>query len=739
VTARDLTVPDADLAACATCRASVDTLRAAGVRYVDLAFRFYCSRECRERDTPTPRRHRRTPALARPAPPSTVEVMEMLGVAPASLPDAARTDLAPALDADLAARHRPSEPANPLPPTLAVAAALAATVLASLDVAPLGTRAAMLVLTVVVALGTALRELWLARGTVGVAGWSLGLVGALLPTALASRAELGEIVLALRDTVMLAALGPVVTWAARTHRVAAQSRLEAFRLALPAEAMVPREGTDGAPELEAVDASKVRAGTEVEVRAGEVVPVDGVIRAGEAEVRPWPSAQRTMRRGVGAPVLAGARVLGGALRVLATRAGDEVAWARLARMMNDSAEGPRTVRLARRLAELVPLGVLAAAGATALLRVFFAAGDVGRAVACVLAMAPCALAASVVEIPFIDALVAAARRGIVFRDAASVEAVGAVGTVALCLRGTVTRGAMELTDVVSLGARSERELLGLVAGCEEAMRGDAIALAVAAAAAAREVRPESVRRPVALGSHGVLAVSASGEPIVVGDTRALLDEGISVAQGQSVSAAIEGAGRTVVYVATDGRLEGVIGLDDPVRDEARASVQTLIDVGFDVALLGGASRLTMEAVAASLDVSNVRPEVLHEERAAVVRGMSEIGNGVVVVGRPARDGAALAAADAAISLEAAGGGGGETAVALASDDLRDAAAALVVARAARQRAVRVIALGIGGAGLGAFAAAAIPSAGMIGVIGATAAILAGQAALLRAPREQEET
>ena len=264
------------------------------------------------------------------------------------------------------------------------------------------------------------------------------------------------------------------------------------------------------------------------------------------------------------------------------------------------------------------------------------------------------------------------------------------------------------------------------------------ALAVADAAAARGVRPESVRRPVALGSHGVLAVSAAGEPIVVGDTRALLDEGISVAQGQSVSAAIEGAGRTVVYVATDGRLEGVIGLDDPVRDEARASVQTLIDVGFDVALLGGASRLTMEAIAASLDVSNVRPEVLHEERAAVVRGMSEIGNGVVVVGRPARDGAALAAADAAISLEAAGGGGGETAVALASDDLRDAAAALVVARAARQRAVRVIALGIGGAGLGAFAAAAIPSAGMIGVIAATAAILAGQAALLRAPNEQED-
>lgn len=727
-------------ARCATCVAPVDPLRAAAVRLVDGRFRFYCSRECRDRDAPASRRPKRTsPRLSIEAP-STLEVMEMLGVPRASLPAAAFHDGdAPPGDGDARVTRLGAEPANPLPPALALAAGAGAALLAPLTSVPLTARLALIAAAVALPLGAGVRELWLARGDVGALSWAVGVVGSLVPTFVALNGPLPELALGLRDTALLASLGPVVTWAARTHRVAAQSRLEAFRRALPDEALVPSELTPGGddPGVETVDARRVHAGTEVEVRPGGIVPVDGVIRWGEAEIRPWPSAETSTRKSISAPVLAGARVLEGTIRVLATRAGDEVAWARLARMMNDSSEGPRTVRLARRLAELVPLGVVAAAAATALLRAFFAAGDIPRAVGCVLALAPCALAASVVEIPFIDALVAAARRGIVFRDAASVESVGAAGTVALCMGGTVTRGELELTDVVALGARSERAVLALVAGCEESMIGDPIAASVARAVAARDLRPESVRRPVPLAGNGVVAMSAAGEPIVLGNTRALLDEGISVAQGESVAAAIEGAGRSVVYVAADGRLEGVIGFEDPVRDEARASVQSMIDVGFDVALLGGGSRATMEAIAAQLDVSNLRPEVSRDDRAAVVRGMSEIGNGVVVIGRPARDGAALAAADAAISLEAAGGGGGETAVALASDDLRDAAAALSLARGARERALRVIALGIGGAGAGAFAAAAIPSAGMIGVLGAAATILLGQAVVLRA-RERDD-
>jgi cation transport ATPase len=548
-------------------------------------------------------------------------------------------------------------------------------------------------------------------------------------------------VAALRDAAVLAAIGPLTAWAARMRRAAGQARMEVFRDALPAEARAVRRGNEGYaldPPTEVTDTAALRAGVEVIVGAGEVVPVDGVTRAGEADVRLWPGARETRHRGPGDAVLAGARVVGGTLRVLATRAGDAVAWARLARWMTAPREGPNTVRLARRLVLLAPAGVAAMALAMALLHVLVLDGDPARAAGCVLALAPLVRMVTAVQAPFVEALVAAARRGIVFRDAASVEEAARVGTVALCFRGTVTMGRPELTEVVSLGSRSEREVLGLAAAAEEASaHDDPLAGAVLRGAMARGLKLEGVRRPVVLPGNGVTAMSASGEAVVVGQRRLLLAEGVSVAPAEDVLLGIEAAGRTAVLVAIDGRVEGVLGIDDPVRDEARSAVQALIDAGFEVALIAGTGRATVEAVGALLDVSNLRPEVGPDERAAVVRALSEVGGGCAVVGRPRWDGAALAAADVGIQLEAAGGVGGETAIALASDDLRDAAAALTEARRAKERATAVLAMGVAGTAAGVFVAAALPSWGVLAVVAATVATLGGEALVLRAGRGDE--
>ena len=381
---------------------------------------------------------------------------------------------------------------------------------------------------------------------------------------------------------------------------------------------------------------------------------------------------------------------------------------------------------------LAPAGVAATALAMALLHVFVLGGDPARAAGCVLALAPLVRMVTAVQAPFVEALVEAARRGIVFRDAASVEEAARVGTVALCFRGTVTVGRPELTEVVSLGSRGEREVLGLAAAAEEAAREDPLAGAIVRGAMSRGLRLEGVRRPVVLPGHGVTAMSASGEAVVVGHRRLLLAEGVSVAPAEDVLLGIEGAGRTAVLVAIDGRVEGVLGIDDPVRPEARSAVQALIDAGFEVALIAGTGRATVEAIGAMLDVSNLRPEVSPEERAGVVRALSEVGGGAAVVGRPRWDGAALAAADVGIQLEAAGGVGGETAIALASDDLRDAAAALTEARRAKERATAVLAMGVAGTVAGVFVAAALPSWGVLAVVAATVATLGGEALVLRA-------
>lgn len=737
--ARPQTAAASERVPCASCGAPVDVLRAPHVAVINERYRFYCSKPCRERGRPArpaPARDDRPTLTARP---SLLDATDMLGLARASLPSEALLPAAPAADPRAAELARAAlalpTPPDPTTPALAVGAALLGALLGSLDSLPHLAQLLLVAVAALVGLSVAGRELLRAPRDGDLLGGVVGWAGALLALGGALRATGAGSVGAVRDAAVLAAIGPLTAWAARMRRAAGQSRMEAFVDALPAGARAVRRGSEGNavdPPTEDVETAALRAGMEVIVGAGEVVPVDGVTRAGEAEVRLWPGARDTRSRVAGDAVLAGARVVRGTLRVLATRAGDAVAWARLARWMTAPREGPHTVKLARRLVMLAPAGVAAMALAMAVLHVAALGGDPARAAGCVLALAPLVRMVTAVQAPFVEALVEAARRGIVFRDAASVEEAARVGTVAFCFRGTITVGRPELTEVVSLGSRSERDVLALAAAAEEAAHDDPLATAVLRGAMSRGLRLEGVRRPVVLPGQGVTAVSASGEAVVVGQRRLLLAEGVSVAPAEDVLTGIEGAGRTAVLVAIDGRVEGVLGIDDPVREEARSAVQALIDAGFEVALLAGTGRGTVEAVGALLDVSNLRPEVGPEERASVVRALSEVGRGVAVVGRPRWDGAALAAADVGIQVEAAGGVGGETALALASDDLRDAAAALTEARRARDRATAVLAMGVTGTVLGVFVAAALPSWGVLAVVAATVATLGGEAMVLRA-------
>jgi Cu+-exporting ATPase len=181
---------------------------------------------------------------------------------------------------------------------------------------------------------------------------------------------------------------------------------------------------------------------------------------------------------------------------------------------------------------------------------------------------------------------------------------------------------------------------------------------------------------------------------------------------------IEYQGRTAVFVAIGGRVEGVLGFDDPIRDDARPAVQTLIDAGFELVLLGGTGRGTLESLGERLDIANVRPEVAPEERAAAVKAVRETSQRVAVIGRPPRDSAALSMATIAISLAAAGAAVGETAIALAGDDLRDAASALSLARDAREKAVRVSVAAVGGGLVASLFVALVPASGLPGAFAA---------------------
>jgi len=726
-----------DRVPCATCRVPVDPVRAPQAAVIEERYRFYCSRECRERGRPAPMRPRTRARGPRNERPSLAETLRLLAIPLGSIPPALLDEECPprSVDAERPAPARgPDASMDPVPPGVAVSAVAFALLVASVTSLPLAARTIALFAAALAALTVSGRELWLRRGERASLAWAASLAGALLPFVDALRSSGERVPSSLRETAVLAAVGPVAAWFFGARRAEAIGRVTLLQSALPLTARVA--GKDGA-EPETVDAARLRAGAEVTVEHGAAVPVDGVVREGEGQVRLWPGAQELRTRRAGDAVLAGAQVLDGRLRVLATRAGAEVSWARLARMMTVAGAAPRVVRLARSFGARAPFVAAGLAALAGVVHALWTSGDGLLAAACVLALTPCAVAAPAAESPFADALVAAARRGIVFRDAASVEAAARVGTVALCLRGTVTQGRMELTEVVSLGARPDAELIATAAAVEEVDASDPIARALAEAVAKRGLRLQNIRRPAMVPGQGVTAVSAAGDPVLVGNRRLLLAEGVSVAPAEATAAAIEGAGRTAVFVAIDGRVEAVLGFEDAVRDEVRSAVQAMIDAGYDVALLGGASRATVEAIGAMLDVANLRPEVLPDEGAAVVRALAEVGHGAAVVGRPGRDGAVLVAADVAISVDAAGGAGTDTAMALASDDLRDAAAALRMARRARERSLGAFAVGTVGTAVGAAVSMALPSWGLTAVALTLAGVLAGQALVLRDPERED--
>ncbi len=488
---------------------------------------------------------------------------------------------------------------------------------------------------------------------------------------------------------------------------------------------------------EEVPTDRVRAGEEVLALKGDVVAVDGVVKAGEAEVLLYPSSRVPVRRTVGDPLLAGARVVDGGLRLMSTRVGDDRALFRPLRFGQGA--GPGAARVTRVAEQATRFGSIVAVTVA-----FFglALSDTGAglaaqlsAAAAVLLGAPLLAARRSAEAPFVAAGAAAAARGVIYHDARTLEIAGRVTSCVLCTHGIVTEGQPEVVEVHPIGGADPRALLAIAAAAETAAEGSAISAAIRRYAERHKIAPESVRRATYLAGRGVTALGPGGDPLVIGNRQLLLEEGVSVALADEEAMRAEAQGYTALFVGLGGRVRAVLALSDEVRPGARAAVQRIVDLSVEPVLLSGDHRATVESIARTLDVAHVKAELLPEERGPEVMRLREAGGTVAVVGHPRHDDAALAAAGLPVVLGAAGGPGGDRGIALATDDLRDAAGALWIARAARSEAWRGVVLTatagglvVAGAALG-FVAPALAS--IVGVLVDLATLPSGERLLRR--------
>ncbi len=448
-----------------------------------------------------------------------------------------------------------------------------------------------------------------------------------------------------------------------------------------------RLGEEGA--LEEISSRDLIVGDAVVVLAGEVAPADGVIEEGSASALRFPGAALGRPFEEGDFLLAGTPVREGALTIRVLRPAREGALSRAVGLAASQPQdhGPGS-SLQWALTSWGWVGV-------ALL-----------ATLCLLLAGPSAAAACLVGIPLIGLLaamdlpleagaLAAAERGMFFGSASALRQAGRVRMTAILRRGALTVGEPFVEQAQAIGRGELRETLSLAAAAEAVAPDHPIAKAIIAYADEHGDGLGHIRRAELRPGLGVVGITVDGKSLVVGRRQLLLDEGVSVALADSDASHIEAEGLSPIFVGLDGQLEAMLAMRDPLHPGAAAALRRIADLPSEVMVLSGEERRTVERMAALLGPCVVKAPLLPEERAQEIRGLRETGAPTAAIGRGGVDDAALAGAQVPVSLQMVGSALEDRGVALASQDIRDAAGALWIARAAARSVQRMTALGIG--------------------------------------------
>jgi Zn2+/Cd2+-exporting ATPase len=442
----------------------------------------------------------------------------------------------------------------------------------------------------------------------------------------------------------------------------AGNALDELSKLLPDRVTVRRDGEDRVVPLE-----EVQNGDLVLIRSGDRIPVDGVVALGTASINQAAITGESLavEKQPGDPVFAGTLNELGALEVRTTKVGEETTLGQIRRMVEEAkAQKAPIERILNRHAKFYTpaaliLGTL----------VWWWSGDILRAITILIVFCPCVM---VLATP--TALVAsignAALRGSLVKKGATIEAMAKVTAVAFDKTGTLTFGQPKLTTLDPLGQMTETELLRLAASAEK-LSEHPLGRAVVQAAIARKVAVPDPEEFTVLPGSGVRA-RIEGAEVIIGRPRLLSEQGITGAPHvQARARNLAAVGRTVILVAHNSQIEGLLVLEDTLRPQASQVITRLKKLGIRTVLVTGDNTVTAERIAGELGISEVHAEVLPAQKVEIVKQLQAQGQSVAFVGDGVNDGPALATANVGVAM---GLGGTDVAletaeIALLSDDL----------------------------------------------------------------------
>ena len=480
--------------------------------------------------------------------------------------------------------------------------------------------------------------------------------------------------------ITLVLLGQLLELRARSRTGAAIRELLSLA---PPVARVVRHG-----EEREVPLDEVRQGDVLRVRPGEKIPVDGQLSEGASSVEesmitgePMPVEKR-----VGDAVIGGTLNQTGSFLMVADKVGADTVLSRIIGMVGEAQRSRAPIqKVADAVAGYFVPAVLAIAIVTFLVWAIAApeqpplAWGFVNAVAVLIIACPCALGLAT-PMSIMVGIGRGAREGVLVKNAEVLERLEKVDTVVVDKTGTLTAGRPTLTECIPVASMTEADLLRNAASVEHNSEHP-LARAILAGAAARNIPVPTVANFDSVTGGGARG-SVEGREVLIGKRAWLAEEGVlDLAALDERADSLQQQGRTVMHVAVDRRLAGLIAVSDPVKDSTPEAVRSLHALGLRLIMLTGDSEQTARTVAAGLGIDEFRAGVKPDAKHALVRALQAEGRTVAMAGDGINDAPALAAADVGIAMGTGSDAAIEAAgVTLVKGDLRGIVKAIDLSR-----------------------------------------------------------
>ncbi len=428
-------------------------------------------------------------------------------------------------------------------------------------------------------------------------------------------------------------------------------------------------GEDGTEEP--CSALEIKKGDKIKVHMGDIIPVDGKVVDGEAMVNEasMTGEPLAVHKRAGKTVHAGTVIEEGNIIVEVYSINKETRLNKIIDLIENSEELKADAQSkAEELADsIVPYSFLA----TALTYLF--TGNAKRALSVLMVDFSCAIKLTT-PLSIISAMREASDNRMMVKGGKFLESYATADTIVFDKTGTLTNASPKVVHVFPMTKRYSREDILRMAACIEEHFAHSIATAIVKHAEEEGIKHEEDHSEVEyIVAHGI-ATTYDDKRVVIGSRHFLFDdEGIKINKTQEKKIKKEVQEHSVVYMAIDGKLEGLICIDDPVREEAKDVIDELKGLGIEnIIMLTGDSESAAQSSAKALGITQYRSQVLPEDKSRIVEELKDEGKTVIMVGDGINDSPALAAADVSVSMKHSSDIAREVAdISLLSDDLHD--------------------------------------------------------------------